>query len=77
MPAALTLQEIQNDVAMQMNLPPQETIVESLKRYNRIIADALPHIPYGKDFQVSRRVQGSCFFLTMEKLNPKDSPNLF
>ena len=31
---ASTLQEIQNDVATQMNLSPQETIVKSLYRYN-------------------------------------------
>ena len=30
---ASTLQENQNDVATQMNLPPQETIVKSLNRY--------------------------------------------
>ena len=49
---ASTLQEIQNDMATQMNLPPQETIVKPLNRYKRKIANVLPHIPHGKDFQI-------------------------
>ena len=49
---ALTLQEIQSDVATQMNLPPQETIVKSLNRYKRKFANAFPHIPHGKVFQI-------------------------
>ena len=44
---ASILQEIQNDVATQMNLRPQETIVKSLNRYKRKFANALPHIPHG------------------------------
>ena len=51
MAIASTFQEIQNDVATQMNLPPQETIVKSLNRYKRKFANALPHIPHRKDFQ--------------------------
>ena len=38
---ASPLQEIQNDVATQINLPPQETIVKSLNRYTRKFANAL------------------------------------
>ena len=52
MAIASTLQAIQNDVATQMNLPPQETIAKSLNRYKRKFANALPHIPHGKDFQI-------------------------
>ena len=37
---ASTLQEIQNDVATQMNLPPQETIVKSLKIVKMVPATA-------------------------------------
>ena len=33
---ASTIQEIRNDVATQLNLPPQETIVKSLNRYEKI-----------------------------------------
>ena len=36
---ASTLQEIQNDVATQLNLPLQETIVKSLNRYTRKLAN--------------------------------------
>ena len=49
---ASTLQEIQNDVATQMIMPPQVTIVKSLNRYKRKFANALPHIPLLEDFQI-------------------------
>ena len=66
---ASTLQEIQNDVATQMNLPPQETILKSLKRYKRKFAKALPHIPHGKGFQIPKD------FIAFDKR--KDKPERF
>ena len=69
---ASTLQEIQNDVAMQMNLLPQETIVKSLNRYKRKFANALPHIPHGKDFQIPEEFED---FVAFDK--GKDEPERF
>ena len=72
---ASTLQEIQNDVATQMNLPPQETIVKSLNRYKRKFANALPHIPHGKDFQIPEEFKDFVAF-DKGKVNLKDSSYL-
>ena len=58
---ASTLQEIQIDVATQMNLPPQETIVKSLNRYKKICICYSAHTSR-KRFSNSRRVQGFCAF---------------
>ena len=69
---ASTLQEIQNDVATQMNLPPQETIVKSLNRYKQKFANALPHIPHGKDFQIPEEFED---FVAFDK--GKDEPERF
>ena len=69
---ASTLQEIQNDVATQMNLPPQETIVKSLNRYKRKFANALPHIPHGKDFQIPEEFED---FVAFDR--GKDEPERF
>ena len=59
---ASTLQEIPIDVATQMNLPPQETIVKSPNRYKRKFANALPHIPHGKDFQIPEEFEDCVAF---------------
>ena len=67
-----TLQEIQNDVATQMNLSPQETIVKSLNRNKRKLANALPHIPHGKDFQITEEFKD---FVAFDK--GKDEPERF
>ena len=72
---ASTLQEIQNEVATQMNLPPQETIVKSLSRYKRKFANALPRIPHGKDFQIPEELR-ILLLSTKEKMNLKDSSYL-
>ena len=72
MAIASTIQEIQNDVATEMNLPPQETIVKSLKRHTRKFANALPHIPHGKDFQIPEEFKDSVAF---DK--GKDEPDRF
>ena len=72
---ASTLREIQIDVATQMNLPPQETIVKSPNRYIRIFANALPHIPHGKDFQIPEEFVDFVAF-DKGKMNPKDSSYL-
>ena len=69
---ASTLQEIQNDVATQMKLPPQEKIVKSLNRYMRKFANALPHIPHGKDFQIPEEFKGFAAF-DKEKDEPERS----
>ena len=66
---ASTLQEIQNDVATQMIMPPQETIVKSLNTYKRKFANALPHIPHGKDFQIPEQFKD---FVAFDK--GKDEP---
>ena len=72
---ASTLQEIQNDVATQMNLPPPETIVKSLNRYKRKFANALPHIPHGKHFQIPEEFEFSLvcfpFFFKKNKFSKK------
>ena len=47
--------EIQNDVATQLKLPPQKTIVKSLSRYKKKFANAFPHISHGKDFQIPKK----------------------
>ena len=62
MAIASTLKEIQFDVATQMNLPPQETIVKSLNRYKRKFANALPHVTHGKDFQISEEFKAFVAF---------------
>ena len=67
-----SLQEIQNDVATQMNLPPQETIVKSLNGYKRKIANAHPNIPHGKDFQIPEEFKE---FVAFDK--GKDEPERF
>ena len=69
---ASALQEIQNDVATQMNLPPQETIVKSLIKYTRKFANAFPHIPQGKNFQIPEEFKD---FVAFEK--GKDEPEKF
>ena len=53
MAIASTFQFIQNDVATQMNLSPQETIVKSLNRCTRKFEYAFPQIPHGKDFEIT------------------------
>ena len=68
---ASTLQKIQNDVATQENLPAQETIVRSFKGYKKF-ANALPHIPHRKDFEIPE-VLKDFVALDKEKMNPKDS----
>ena len=69
---ASTLQEIQNDVATQLNLQPQETIVKSLNGYKRKFANALPQIPHGKDFQTPQDLKD---FVAFDK--GKDEPERF
>ena len=54
-----------------MNLPPQETILKSLNRYNRKFANALPHIPNGKDFQIPEEFKD---FVAFDK--GKDEPEI-
>ena len=67
-----TLQEIQNDMATQMNLPPQQTIVKSLNRYRRKFANALWYIPHRKNFQIPEVFKE---FLAFDK--GKDEPERF
>ena len=69
---ASALQEIQNDVATQMNLPPQETTVKSLNRYRKKFANALTHIPHGKDSQIPEEFKD---FVAFDK--GKDEPERF
>ena len=69
---ASTLQELQNDLATQMNFPPQETIVKSLNRYMRKFANALLHILHGKDFQTPEEFED---FVTFDK--GKNEPERF
>ena len=69
---ASTLQELQNDVATQMNLPPQETIVKSLNRYKKNFANTLPHAPHGKDFRIPEKFKD---FVAFGK--GKDEPERF
>ena len=72
---ASTLQEIQNNVAMQMNLPPQETIVKSLNRYKRKLQMLFRTYLMKKIFKFPK---SSRFLLlaTKEKMNPKGSSYL-
>ena len=55
-----------------MNLPPQETIVKSLNRYKTKFANALAHIPRGKDFQFPSEFKD---FVAFDK--GKDEPERF
>ena len=72
MAIASTLQEIQNDVATQMNLPPLDTIVKSLNRCKRKFANALPQIPHEKDFKILEEFKD---FFAFDK--GKDEPERF
>ena len=67
---ASTLQENQKDVATQINLPPEQTIVKSVNRYKTKFENALPHIPHGKDFQFPEEFKDSVAF-NKKKMNPK------
>ena len=61
---ASTLQEIQRDVATQINMPLLETIVKLVKRYKRKLANALPHIPHGVDFETLEKFKD---FVALDK----------
>ena len=69
---ASTLQEIQNDVAMQLNLPPQETIVKSLNRYKKNLQMIFRTYPMEKIFKFPKSSR-ILLLSTKEKMNLKDS----
>ena len=71
MAIASTLQEIHKNVATQMNLPPQETIVKSIERYKKI-SNALLHIPHRKNFKFAEKIRD---FVAFGKR--KDEPEKF
>ena len=58
-----TLQKIQYDVATQMNLPHQETIVILLNRSKRKFATELPHIPHEENFHFSEEFKDFFAFI--------------
>ena len=47
-----SLQSVHDNVATQLNLPKQETLVKTLNRYKRKFEGALPSIPHTTDFQI-------------------------
>ena len=72
---ASTRQEIQNDVATQLNLPPQETIVKSFNRSRENLRKLFRTYLMKKNFKFSKRLK-ILSFPTKEKMNPKNSSHL-
>ena len=64
---ASTLQKIQNDVATEGNLPPQETIVRSFKRHKKTCKCTSAHTA-SKRFWNSWSVEGFCCFGQQKRL---------
>ena len=69
---ASTRQEIQNDVAMELNSPPQETIVKSLNRSRESLQKLFRTYLLEKIFQFPKHLK-ILLFPTKEKMNPKNS----